>query len=192
MGFLKFDSGFCFDAASAPDERRLSGPSVDSPPADWTSPGVSNTPWTSSDEGPPVDEWKDGNGYGGGASTGTKISGTGDTITQDLPVAGTATLDDAAGAFVVGMVGTYITISGATAPGNNGLFKITAVNSVTQLEYKNADAVSVTESFSYGISQADQGYGSAAEPTKSWRFDVDHPDGWYTRVTKSRKASGEQ
>lgn len=187
MGFPKFDSGFCFDAASAPDERRLSGPSVDTPPADWTSPGVSNTPWTPSDEGPPVDEWKNG-GYGGGAVTGTKVSGTGDKITAGTP----ATLDDAAGAFVSNMVGTYITISGATNPDNNGLFQITAVNSATQLEFTNPVAVGVTEAFSYGISQADQGYGVASEPTKSWRFDVDLPDGWYTRVTKSRKASGEQ
>ena len=191
MGFFKFDAGLCFDAGSAPDERRLSGPSVDTPPADWTSPGVSNTPWTPSDEGTPVDEWKSGS-YPGGTSTGTKVSGTGDTITQDTPVAGTARLDDSAGAFVAGMVGTYITISGATASDNNGLFKVTAVNSAIQLEYKNANAVTVTESFSYGISQADLGYGSASEPTKSWRFDVDHPAGWYTRVTRSRKASGEQ
>jgi len=275
MGFPKFEYGECFpfDAASAPDERRLSGPSVDTPPADWTSPGVSNTPWTpgrvdgvgdtitedtpgagtatlddaagafvaghvgrplqidaATDEGnvgtfvitavngatqleyanpdavtvtesftyfidgaddyegPPVDEWRDANGYDGGASTGTKVSGNGDTNTQDTPVAGTARLDDAAGAFVANMEGIGITLSGATAGGNNGLFQIVAVNGPTQLEYLNPNAVTVTEAFTYDINLADQGYGADAEPTPSWRFDVDLPDGWYTRKKRIRNA----
>lgn len=278
MGIPRFDTGLRYDAASAPDERRLSGPGLETPPTDWTTPGVTSTPWspgrregtgdtitkdtpvagtatlddaggafvaghvgshiefqdvtddanrgsflitavnsatqleyknpnavTATEafaymithatglEGNPVDEWKDANGYDGGAGTGTKVSSTGSfTITQDTPVAGTATLDDAGGAFLANMVGTFITISGATAPDNNGLFQITAVNSSTQLEYKNANAVTVTESFTYGVSQADLGYGSDANPTKSWRFDVDLPSGWYTFVTRAREGSEHQ
>jgi hypothetical protein len=186
MARPKYDSGLCFDAASAPDERRLSGPAVDSPSADWTSPGVSDTPWYPSDEGPSVDEWKAPT-YGG-----AKVAGTGDTITQDTPAPGTATLDDSAGAFTSDHVGREIEITGATAPGNNGKFAITAVNSASQLEYTNASAVTVTESFTYEINPSDEGYGTASEPTKSWRFDVELPDGWYTRVTRGRKVSGEQ
>lgn len=78
-------------------------------------------------------------------------SGTGDTITQDTPSAGTATLDDAAGVFTDDMVGRSIEISGATAGANNGSFVITSVNGPTQLEFDNSSAVTVTEAFSFTI-----------------------------------------
>lgn len=75
--------------------------------------------------------------------------GTGDTITENTPSVGTATLDDSVGAFASWMVGGSITISGASALGNNGTFQITAVNSSTQLEFSNPSAVTVTEPFTY-------------------------------------------
>lgn len=79
------------------------------------------------------------------------VSGTGDTITQDSPAAGTATLDDSAGMFTPRMVGQNVEISGATTAANNGVFEITVVNGPTQLEYSNVSAVTVTEAFSYTI-----------------------------------------
>lgn len=269
---MRYDTGWCWDAASAPDERRLSGPAIDSPPADWTSPGVSGIPW------------KPG-----------RVAGTGDTLTQDTPVAGTARLDDAAGAFVAEHVGHELQIASVSDEGNAGSFVVTAVNSATQLEFSNPDAVTVTESFVYSIDAADgyegppvdewddtthpgakltgtgdditagapctlvdaagaftsdhvgrrikisgatnsadngtfpitavlgpttlnytnasavgeiggsftyqinpsdNGYGTTkgpgVPPTKSWRHDVELPDGWYTRITRSRKGSGDQ
>jgi hypothetical protein len=201
MGFPRFDSGWCFDAASAPDERRTSGPSTDvsgvDQPTEWGTPsspgGVITEPWEPTDAGPPVDEWKAANGYDGGASTGTKVSATGSfTITADGGGPGIARLDATGAAFVANMSGTGITISGATASDNNGLWQIAAVNSSTQLDFYNPDAVTVTESFTYDINASDNGYGADAAPTKSWRFDVDLPDGWYTRKTRMRKASEDQ
>ena len=192
MGFPRFDSGLCFDAANAPDKERLAGPALAPlPPADWTAPGISNTLWAGPNKGNTVDTWKDANGYGGGAVTGTKVSGIGGTITQDTPVAGTATLDDPAGAFVANMAQGSITISGATAPGNNGLWQVVAVNSPTQLEYLNPAAVTVAEPFNYDTNVADTGYGADPTPTESWRFDVDLPAGWYTR-TAVQKSSRQQ
>lgn len=79
------------------------------------------------------------------------ITGTGDTITQDTPTAGTARLDDAAASFPTNIVGRFIRITGATAPGNNGDFRITARNSATQLEFENDEAVTVTESFTWEL-----------------------------------------
>lgn len=193
MGLPRYDSGLCYDAADAPDRERLAGPAPpgDQPPASWSNP-TTNEPWNPADRGPTVDTWKDTNGYGGGAVTGVKVSGTGDTISKDTPAAGTATLDDAAGAFIEAMEEHYITISGATAVGNNGLFKVTQVNGPTQLEYHNPDAQNVTEPFSYAVAQADQGYGTDPVPTQSWRFDVDLPEGWYTRSSTKKKYSGQQ
>jgi len=82
-------------------------------------------------------------------------SGTGDDITQDTPVAGTATLDDAGGAFTADMVGKNITIAGAAAPGNNGTFPITAVNGATQIEFTNVAAVTVVaDGFTYIVHSA--------------------------------------
>jgi hypothetical protein len=144
--------------------------------------------WETSDEGLPVDEWKNASGY-----SGAKLSGTGDDITADTPIVGTATLDDAGGAFTADHVGRKILLAGAAAPANDGEFTISAVNSSSQLEFDNAAAVTVVgDSFSYDINPSDNGYGAAAGPTKSWRHDVELPDGWYTRVTRSRKVSGEQ
>jgi len=80
------------------------------------------------------------------------FSGTGDTITPDSPVVGTATLDHAAGAFASSLVGQEITIADATDPDNNGSFVITAVNSDIQIEYENVNAVLVTEAFTYTAS----------------------------------------
>lgn len=100
----------------------------------------------------------DGNGTSGQGALiqfDTKpISGTGDTITQDTPVAGTARLDDAAATFPTNIVGTFITITGATAAGNNGTFRITARNSATQIEFENEDAVTVTESFTWELADS--------------------------------------
>ncbi len=193
MGIPRYDTGLCYDAASAPDRKRLAGPAVDTPPASWSNPST-NEPWNPTDRGPTVEEWNTTTdpAYGGGAVSGTKVTGTGDTITKDTPSAGYVTLDDAGGAFVVAMEQGSIRISGATNPNNNGLFPITAVNSATQLVYWNRDAVTVTESFTYGINQADAGYGAGGTPTESWRYDVDLPSGWYTRTTTSKQHSGQQ
>lgn len=80
-------------------------------------------------------------------------TGTGDDITADTPATGTATLDDAGGAFTEDMVGKNIIISGAGNPLNDGTFPITAVNSATQIEYTNASAVTVVgDAFTYQIS----------------------------------------
>jgi hypothetical protein len=186
MARVQFDSGWCFDAASAPDERRTSGPAVSTPPVDWgtlAAPGGEiKESWDPADPGLPVDEWKDG------THPGARLDGTGDTITAGTPV----TLDDAAGAFTSDHVGRRIEASGASNPANDGNFPVTAVNSSTQLEFTNVSAINETSAFSYSINPADLGYGVAAAPTKSWRFDVELPDGWYTRKTRSRKASGEQ
>lgn len=82
------------------------------------------------------------------------ITGTGDDITADSPVWGTATLDDAAGAFTPGMVGHIIQISGAANWQNDGAKVITAVNSPTQIEIDNSWAVTVVgDSFTYEISE---------------------------------------
>jgi len=84
-------------------------------------------------------------------SAGT-TGGTGDDITADSPVVGTATLDDAGGAFTPTMVGQYILISGATNFQNDGLKLITAVNSPTQIEIDNQWAVTVVgDSFTYTV-----------------------------------------
>jgi len=62
----KYDSGWCFDAANAPDPQRLAGPAPGPlPPADWTAPGVSITPWYGP-YGPTVDTWKAATGHGAG------------------------------------------------------------------------------------------------------------------------------
>lgn len=86
-----------------------------------------------------------------GNSTPYRVPGTGDTITQDTPDVNHCQLDDVGGAFTAAMIGNYITISGATAPANNGMFEITAVNSGTQLVYDNANGVTVTEAFTYAL-----------------------------------------
>ncbi len=84
-------------------------------------------------------------------SAGT-TGGTGDDITADTPVADTATLDDAGGAFTPTMVGQYILISGAANYQNDGLKLITAVNSPTQIEIDNRWAVTVVgDSFTYTV-----------------------------------------
>lgn len=78
-------------------------------------------------------------------------TGTGDDITADTPVTGTATLDDAGASFTVDMVGKNVIITGATGA-NNGTFAITAVNSGTQLEYTNASAITETVALTWQIS----------------------------------------
>jgi len=189
MGFPKYDSGFCFDAASAPDRERLAGPAVDAPPASWSNPTTSEV-WDGPDKGNAVETWKDANGYDGGVSTGTKAT---NSPAAGVIVAGTpATITDVAGLFVANMVGGTITISAAANPLNNGQFIVTGYISATQLEYHNPDAVNTTEALTWATNVADAGYGAVATPTTSWRFDVDLPAGWYTRSTTSKKHSGQQ
>ena len=195
MGIPRYDSGLCFDAANAPDRERLAGPAqAPLPPADWTAPGVSNTPWRGPNKGNQVETWKDANGYGGGAVTGTKIGPSAlGSIAADTPVAGTATVQDAGGPFLVSMIGGTITITGATNPLNNGLFAITGCPDANHLEYHNPNAVNQPGAGgTYATNVADNGYGASALPTESWRYDVDLPAGWYTRTTTSKKHSGQQ
>jgi hypothetical protein len=54
------------DAASAPDEMRIHGPAVAPlPPADWSAPGVSSTPWYGPNYGLAIETWKAATGYPG-------------------------------------------------------------------------------------------------------------------------------
>jgi len=64
VGVPTLNSGFVLNAANSPDVQRLAGPAPGPlPPADWTVPGVSTTPWYGP-YGLPVDEWKAATGYG--------------------------------------------------------------------------------------------------------------------------------
>ena len=192
MGIPRYDSGLCFDAASAPDRERLAGPAVDAPPASWSNP-TTDEPWNGPDKGPAVETWKDATGYGGGAVTGTKIGpGVATSIIADTPVPGTATIQDAGGPFLLSMVGGSIAISGSVNPANDGLFAITGFTDATKLEYHNPGAVNEGAGATYATNVADNGYGADPLPTQSWRYDVDLPAGWYTRSTTSKKHSGQQ
>lgn len=80
------------------------------------------------------------------AQTSVPFSGTGDSLTD---AAGTTTLVDAAGAFEAGDVGKFITITGATNPGNNGSFEIVSFVDATTVTYANALGVTETSGFAY-------------------------------------------
>lgn len=67
-----------------------------------------------------------------------QATGTGDTIGGTAPA---MTLTDAAGLFTADMVGSYITIAGATTGANNGTFLITGFTSATVITYENASGV---------------------------------------------------
>lgn len=74
-------------------------------------------------------------GLAKGAQTST---GTGDSFAV---AAGVVTLTDAGAAFTSADIGRFITIAGATSPGNNGEFLIEDVTSGTTLKYTNASGV---------------------------------------------------
>lgn len=74
------------------------------------------------------------------------FSGTGDSLTFLL---GVVTLVDAGASFVVGDVGKKITISGATNPGNNGVFTILSRTGSTTITLWNPSGVTETSSFTY-------------------------------------------
>jgi len=80
---------------------------------------------------------------------GQPTTGTGDSI--DATATPTMELTDSAGDFHSGMVGRSITISGATNPGNNGTFTITAFTSSAVIEYTNASGVTETSSFTWSV-----------------------------------------
>lgn len=74
------------------------------------------------------------------------FSGTGDSLTFLL---GVVTLVDSGASFVVGDVGKKITISGATNPGNNGVFTILSRTGSTTITLWNPSGVTETSSFTY-------------------------------------------
>ena len=76
------------------------------------------------------------------------MTGTGDSIAFATP---TVTLVDAGGAFRSTDVGGFITIAGATLPGNNGTFPITGWTSATTITYTNTGGGTVTEAFTYTV-----------------------------------------
>lgn len=88
-----------------------------------------------------------------GSSGGTTGNTGTMTITVDTPTFEQDTLDDAGGSFTSDLVGQPITISGSSVSGNNGTFQVLAVNSPTQLVYKNSDFTkgNVTETLTYSF-----------------------------------------
>lgn len=95
------------------------------------------------------------------AQTDVPFSGTGDSLTES---GGVVTLVDAAGAFVAEDVGSNITISGATNPGNNGTFVIASYVDATSVTFANASGVTETSSFAY---TGDQGVSNGIWVVKS-------------------------
>jgi hypothetical protein len=86
--------------------------------------------------------WLQGEGVGADLSfgRGTVVSGVGDALTLVAPGFGPMRITDSAAAFLSGMVGRSITITGATNPINNGTFTVTRYISATQIEYANVGA----------------------------------------------------
>jgi hypothetical protein len=113
-------------------------------------------------------------------------NGTGDSFTFSTPV---VTLDDSGATFTSDDVGRYITILGATTPGNNGTFVITAVNSGTQLTYNNASGATEAFTGTWTIRDATLAIGDETFVTAGLHFTADDLNSFIT-ISNSTDANG--
>lgn len=77
------------------------------------------------------------------------ITGTGDDLSA--PSSDVVTLDDAGASFPTNIVDTFVQITSATNPANNGTFRVVARTSGTSIDFVNPDGIIETSGFTWTL-----------------------------------------